>query len=78
MKFRQLDGHRKEPSPQDVDDWEEFYLSPDDREAVELAARIVALLDVRKSFNSATSSQSEADDYDGSVSVSEWLHRKLH
>ena len=78
MKLRQLDGHRKEPSPQDVDDGEEFYLSPDDREAVELAARIVALLDIRKSFNSTDSSQFEADDYDGSVSVSEWLHRKLH
>jgi hypothetical protein len=78
MKLRQLDGHGEEPSAQDVDDGEEFYLSPDDREAVELAARVVALLDVRKSFISADSSQSGADDYDGSVSVSEWLHRKLH
>jgi hypothetical protein len=78
VKLRQLDGQFKESSPQDVDDGEEFYLSPDNHAAVELAARVVALLDSRNESMSAHSSECEADDYDGSMSVSEWLRRKSH
>jgi hypothetical protein len=78
MKLRQLDGQGEKSSPQDVDDGEEFYLSPDNHAAVELAARVVALLDSRNDSMSVHSSESEADEYDGSVSVSEWLRRKSH
>ncbi len=78
MKLRQLDGQVKEPSPQDVDDGEEFYLSPDNHAAVELAARVVAILDSRNESMCVHSPECEADDYDGSVSVSEWLLRKSH
>jgi hypothetical protein len=59
----------------DVEAGKTLYASPHEREAVELAVR-VALLDTRNSSNFLDSSQIEADDYDGSVSVSEWLRRK--
>ena len=62
-------------SPQDAKDGEELYLSPDSREAVEIAARVVALLNTKSSSIAVDSAQIEADEYDGSVSVSEWLHR---
>lgn len=78
MKLRQLDGPDDEFFAQDVADGEMIYASPDIREAVELAVRVVALLDTRNSSLVVDSSQTEADDYDGSVSVSEWLHRKAH
>jgi hypothetical protein len=66
MPFRQ--------GPQPAEAAELFLPSRAEREAVELAARVVALLDTRKSSIAVDSS--EADDYDGSVSVSEWLKLK--
>ena len=51
-------------------------MSPDSREAIDIAARVVALLDTRNSSIAVDSARIEADDYDGSVSVSEWLHRE--
>jgi hypothetical protein len=78
MKLLQLDGPDDELSAQDIADIEKFYASPDNRAAVELAARVVALLDPSCSSMAVGSSQIEADDYDGTVSVSEWLRRKSH
>jgi transmembrane sensor len=78
MKLRQFDRHGEELSAQDVEDGEKFYSSPENREAVELAARVVALLDAGDSSIPVDSTEMEADDYDGSVPVSEWLHRKSH
>jgi hypothetical protein len=53
-----------------------FDASPETREAIEIASRVVALLDTRNSSLAVDSSEIEFDDYDGSVSVSEWLRRK--
>jgi hypothetical protein len=78
MKLRQFNRHGEELAVLDVEAAESFFPSPADREAVELAARVVALLDTRKASIAVDSSEVEADDYDGSVSVSEWLHRKSH
>lgn len=82
MKLRQLDGQDDELSAEDFAGGEIIFArpfaSPDNDEAVELAIRVVALLDTRNSALAVDSSQIEADDYDGSVSVSEWLHRKSH
>ena len=78
MKLRQLDGQDDELSTEDVTGGPNFFASPDNHEAVELAIRVVALLDTRKAALAVDSSQTEGDDYDGSVSVSEWLHRKSH
>lgn len=78
MKLRQLNGQDDELSAEDFAGGEKFIASPDHSEAVELAIRVVALLDTRNSSLAVDSSQTEADDYDGSVPVSEWLHRKSH
>jgi hypothetical protein len=78
MKLRQFDRQGEELPAQDVEAGEMFYASPNNREAVELAARVVALLDTRKYSITVDSSEIEADDYDGSVSVSEWLELKSH
>ena len=78
MKLRQLDGQDDELSTEDVAGGTNFFASPDSHEAVELAIRVVALLDTRISALAVDSSQAEADDYDGSVPISEWLHRKSH
>jgi transmembrane sensor len=78
LKLNQLDRHGAELSAQDVEDGENFYASPDNREAVALAARVAAYLDARHSSISVDSAKIEADDYDGSVPVSEWLRRKSH
>jgi hypothetical protein len=76
MRLRQFNRHGEELFAQDVEADEMFFANPANREAVELAARVVALLDTRKSSIAVDSSEAEADDYDGSVSVSEWLERK--
>ena len=76
MKLRQFNRQGVELFALDIQAGELFFPSPADRETVELAARVVALLDTRKSSIAVDSSEVEADDYDGSVSVSEWLERK--
>jgi hypothetical protein len=78
VKLRQFNRQGEELAVLDVDveAAELFFSSPANREAVELAARVVALLDTRKSSITVDSSQVEADDYDGSVSVAEWLELK--
>jgi hypothetical protein len=78
MKLRQFNRQGEELAALDVDveAAELFFASPANREAVEFAARLVALLDTRRSSIAVDSSQIEADDYDGSVSVSEWLELK--
>jgi hypothetical protein len=76
MKLRQFNRQGEELFAQDVEADEMFFANPANREAVELAARVVALLDTRKSSIAVDSSEGEADDYDGSVSVSEWLEQK--
>jgi hypothetical protein len=78
LKLRQFNRQGEELAVLDVDveAAELFFASPANREAVELAARVVALLDTSKSSIAVDSSEAEADDYDGSVSVSEWLELK--
>lgn len=76
MQVRQFNRQGVELSALDVEAGELSFPSPADREAVELAARVVALLDTRKSSIAVDSSEADADDYDGSVSVSEWLELK--
>jgi hypothetical protein len=76
MRLHQFNRQGEELFAQDVEADEMFFANPANREAVELAARVVALLDTRKSLLAVGSSQIEADDYDGSVSVSEWLQLK--
>ena len=76
MKLPQLDREGEELSAGNVKDGEEPYSSPDHRDAVEIAARVVALLDTRSSSIAVDSLGAEADNYDGSISVSEWLRRK--
>ena len=82
MKLRQLDGQDDELSAQDFEGGENIFAcpfaSPDCHEAVEIAIRVVALLDTRNASLAVESSETEADDYDGSVSISEWLQRKSH
>ena len=74
MQLRQFNRQGVELFAQDIEAGELFFPSPADREAVELAARVVALLDTQRSSIAVNSS--ETDDYDGSVSVSEWLELK--
>ena len=78
MKLRQLDGEDDGLSAEDVAGGKTFVASPDYHDAVELALRVVALLDTRNASLAVDSLQAEADDYDGSVSISEWLSRKSH
>ena len=76
MQVRQFNRQGVELFAQDIESGELFFPSPADREAVELAARVVALLDTKRSSIAVDSSEADADDYDGSVSVSEWLELK--
>ena len=76
MKLRQFNRQGVELGALDVEAGDLFFPSPADREAVELAARVMALLDTKRSSIAVDSSEADADDYDGSVSVSEWLELK--
>lgn len=76
MLLREFNRQGVELSALDVEAGELFFPRAADREAVELAARVVALLDTKRSSIAVDSSEVDADDYDGSVSVSEWLERK--